>query len=68
MIEAGHARATKDHNDRAWLAWNTAALIKTNKLPRLDRLLLRKVDQQTPEEVIENVHRLARMYRAKRNG
>jgi len=36
----------REHNDRAWLAWNTARLMhfhhQPKKLPRLDTLLVRE--------------------------
>lgn len=39
LVFAGHRdRLMREHNDRAWLAWWTAGMVRAKKMPRLERL------------------------------
>lgn len=42
----------REHNERAWLAWHIAALPRSKKLPKLEKMLLRtgKKTRQTWQE------------------
>jgi hypothetical protein len=49
-------RLIREQNDRAWLAYSTAALSRAKKLPKLKDLLVREsgpkvVPKRTPEEI-----------------
>jgi hypothetical protein len=35
LFEAAAARHEREHNERAWLAWHTAAFHRTKKMPQL---------------------------------
>jgi hypothetical protein len=39
-------RRTREHNERAWLAWHVEALHRAKKLPKLDALLAK--EQRAP--------------------
>ena len=59
--------AVRDHNDRAWLAWNIAALSRTKKLPKLQSLqmkLPKAKRRQTLEEMREAVRLIATIHGA----
>lgn len=51
----------RGHNERMSLAWHVAALMRTKKLPKLERLLLRatKKTQQTWQEQLAVMERWA---------
>lgn len=42
----------REHNERAWLAWHVAALPRSKKFPKLEKMLLRtgKKPRQTWQE------------------
>lgn len=57
---------TQERNNRAWLAWHIASLMRQTKLPRLESLLVRKPKRsQTPEEMLGIVRMLNAMYGGK---
>ena len=39
IVGGAKERVLREHNDRAWQAWTTAALMRKKKLPDLKRLL-----------------------------
>lgn len=61
-IKASTYRLEREHNARAWLAWNTVALGRAKRLPPLEKLLIRRRSgrQQTPREQMQ----IARMITA----
>lgn len=61
-LKAATYRLEREHNARAWLVWNTVALGRAKRLPRLDTLLIRRRSgkQQTPAEQMQ----IARMITA----
>jgi hypothetical protein len=44
MTTAAQRRREAQHNDLVWLAWNTAALHRTPRLPPLPTLMIRRRD------------------------
>jgi hypothetical protein len=40
LVEAAARRWEREHNARAWLAWTTAALQRSKKLPDIKKLYL----------------------------
>jgi len=53
--EAFNDRRAMQHNDRAWLAWHTAGLHRTKKLPQLQALFVKKETPQTLESQLEGL-------------
>lgn len=41
IVAAKRAAAEREHNDRAWLAWTTAALRRAKRMPPLADLLVK---------------------------
>lgn len=55
-FEAYNERLMYQHNERAWLAWHTAALQRTKTMPELHTLLAKKKSPQTEmEEQLEGL-------------
>lgn len=46
------AQFTREHNERAWLAWYTAALPRFKKFPQLRKLMIRERNSQSPEQML----------------
>lgn len=42
IAEGARTRLEREHNDRAWLAWNTAALHRVKKMPKLQSLQIKR--------------------------
>ena len=41
-MEATTRRLEREHNDRAWLAWNSAALQRAKRMPKLQALMIKR--------------------------
>lgn len=39
-------RLDHQHNNRAWLAWNVAALMRAKRMPRLQTLMIKRRDRR----------------------
>lgn len=54
LVMAGRREAIiRRHNEMAWLAYHVAALSRTKKLPRLEKLMHQTSKrEQTPEEML----------------
>ncbi|WP_051057052.1 hypothetical protein [Bradyrhizobium yuanmingense] len=53
LIFAGkQAQFTREHNERAWLAYHTAALPRMKKFPKLRTLLARDRKPQSPDQML----------------
>ena len=52
IFEGKHAQFVREHNDRAWLAWYTAALPRFKKFPKLRSMLSRERRAQSPDEMM----------------
>lgn len=54
MFRSAAHRADREHNDRAWLAWHIAALTRTKKMPKLQKLQVRvRRKPQTGEQMLQ---------------
>ncbi|MBR1193240.1 hypothetical protein [Bradyrhizobium sp. AUGA SZCCT0160] len=51
-MKARIAELEREHNDRAWLAWHTAALPRSKKFPALKKLMIRERHTQTAEQML----------------
>jgi hypothetical protein len=40
-MDGVNRRLEREHNDRAWLAWTTVALDRSQRLPKLQSLMVR---------------------------
>lgn len=49
VLEATSRRQDAEHNARAWLAWNTAALGRVRKLPKLSTLTIKPRRRRRPQ-------------------
>jgi hypothetical protein len=56
-FQAYNDRLMYQHNERAWLAWHTAALQRTKTLPQLQTLLAKKQSQADMEDQLEGLKR-----------
>lgn len=57
-IRAYNERIIDEHNERAWLAWHTAGLSRTKKMPRLESMLAKKPTGRPKwEEQLEGLKR-----------
>lgn len=63
VLEATARRRDAEHNARAWLAWNTAALGRAKRLPRLQSLLVKPKRRKRPQTWQEQLA-IARMITA----
>lgn len=45
-FKAAEQRLKREHNDRAWQAWWTAAMPKMKKFPKLEKLLARELKRK----------------------
>ena len=45
------------HNERAWLAWHTAALQRTKTLPQLHTLLAKRQNEADLDDQLEGLKR-----------
>jgi hypothetical protein len=50
-------RDRRAHNDRAWLAWHIVALPQMKRLPKLDKLTIRRRDaaRRTAQSIDEQI-------------
>lgn len=39
IISGAQDRMLREHNERAWLAWHTAALMRAKKMPNIKKLM-----------------------------
>lgn len=51
----------REHNERAWHAWHTAALYRMKKMPKLDSLL-QKERKPKPRQTWQEQLEIARMW------
>lgn len=56
-FEAFNEMQVRAHNERAWLAWHTAALSRAKSIGPLSRMLVSKPVLNTQEEQIEGLKR-----------
>lgn len=62
IVDGAAERERRAQNDRAWLAWHIAALPKLKRLPKLEKLMVRRRAvprrrRQSMEEQIEIAQR-----------
>jgi len=64
VFKAEARRQTREHNERAWAVWHIAALQRTKKLPKLDKLMRRESRRrpQTANEMLAVVTMLNAAY------
>lgn len=65
MFKGEARRLEREHNDRAWLGWHIAALMRAKKLPKLEDLMHRgraRSVKQTPEQMLGIVKMLNAAY------
>lgn len=55
LYNGARKRLEREHDERAWLAWHTAALYRTKEMPRLDKLTIRRERSKTWEEQLAAV-------------
>lgn len=54
-MKGAAAEFRRAHNERAWLAWYTAALPRFKKFPALNELQIRDRTPQSPEQMLATV-------------
>jgi len=52
IFSGKQAQFTREHNERAWLAWYTAAMPRFKKFPKLRALQVRERRTQSPEQML----------------
>jgi hypothetical protein len=67
-MEASGRRLEREHNARAWLAWNVAALMRAKRLPTLKSLMVkrRRREQQAWEDQIKMCRLITAAYSGRR--
>jgi hypothetical protein len=49
-------RLTREHNDRAWLAWHTTAIGRMKRFPELKHLTISKTSEPRRQTAEEQIH------------
>ena len=66
-FDAKEIQFRREHNERAWIAWHTAALAKTGKrMPKLEKLLLR--EKSNKPQTWQEQRKIVRMINAMLGG
>lgn len=55
MLDGAAERERRDHNDRAWLAWNTAHLHRVKRMAPLKDLVIRGKVARPPQTMDEQI-------------